>query len=69
MIRRLAIAFLAVLLPALAAAQETPDALVKRTTDEVLGIIRADKDIRRATCARSSARRAEDPAAFRLRSA
>ena len=47
MIRRLAIAFLAVLVPALAAAQESPDALVKRTTDEVLAIIRADKDIQK----------------------
>lgn len=28
-----------------AAAQETPDALVKRVTDEVLSIVRADKDI------------------------
>jgi phospholipid transport system substrate-binding protein len=45
MIRRLAIAFLFALVPALAAAQEAPDALVKRTTDEVLSIIRADKDI------------------------
>lgn len=32
-------------LPAAALAQETPDALVKRTTDEVLAIIKADKDI------------------------
>jgi ABC-type transporter MlaC component len=31
--------------PLLAFAQETPDALVKRTTDEVLAIIKADKDI------------------------
>jgi phospholipid transport system substrate-binding protein len=31
--------------PALAMAQEGPDALVKRTTDEVLTIIRADKDL------------------------
>src|SRR5438128_1149898 len=31
--------------PALAAAQETPDQLVKRTTDEVLAIIKADKDL------------------------
>jgi phospholipid transport system substrate-binding protein len=36
---------LAALAPALAAAQETPDALVKRTTDEVLAIIKADKDV------------------------
>ena len=35
----------AALLPALAAAQETPDQLVKRTTDEVLQIIRSDKDV------------------------
>ena len=47
MIRRLAIAFLVLLVPALAAAQESPDALVKRTTDEVLAIIRADKDIQK----------------------
>ena len=47
MIRRLAIAFLAALVPALAAAQEAPDALVKRTTDEVLAIIKADKDIQK----------------------
>jgi phospholipid transport system substrate-binding protein len=31
--------------PALALAQESPDALVKRTTDEVLTIIKADKDL------------------------
>ena len=36
---------LAALAPALAAAQETPDALVKRTTDEVLAIIKADKEV------------------------
>jgi phospholipid transport system substrate-binding protein len=47
MIRRLAIAFVAALVPAIAAAQEAPDALVKRTTDEVLAIIRADKDIQK----------------------
>ena len=33
------------LAPLLAAAQEAPDALVKRTTDEVLAIIKADKDL------------------------
>lgn len=44
MFRILAI-FLAAIVPALAAAQETPDALVKRTTDEVLAIIKADKDV------------------------
>ena len=31
--------------PALAHAQEAPDALVKRVTDEVLAIIKADKDL------------------------
>jgi phospholipid transport system substrate-binding protein len=33
------------LAPLAAAAQEAPDALVQRTTDEVLTIIRADKDL------------------------
>jgi phospholipid transport system substrate-binding protein len=36
---------LTALVPALAFAQEAPDALVKRTTDEVLAIIKADKDM------------------------
>ncbi len=36
---------LAALLPALATAQETPDALVKRTTDEILTIIKSDKEV------------------------
>ena len=31
--------------PALASAQEAPDALVKRVTDEVLAIIKADKEL------------------------
>ena len=44
MLRLLAIAATA-LAPLLASAQETPDALVKRTTDEVLAIIKADKDL------------------------
>jgi len=44
MLRLLAIAATA-LVPLLASAQETPDALVKRTTDEVLAIIKADKDL------------------------
>ena len=39
------IAFLAALVPIIAFAQEGPDALVKRTTDEVLAIIKADKDL------------------------
>lgn len=44
MLRRLML-FAAALLPALALAQEAPDALVKRVTDEVLAIIKADKDL------------------------
>ncbi len=44
MIRSIAM-LAAALLPALAAAQETPDQLVRRTTDEVLQIIRSDKDV------------------------
>ena len=36
---------LAALFPALAAAQESPDALVKRTTDEILAIIKTDKEL------------------------
>ena len=31
--------------PALALAQETPDALIKRIADEVLAVIKADKDV------------------------
>jgi phospholipid transport system substrate-binding protein len=43
---RILTAFAALLLaPALAWAQESPDQLVKRTTDEVLAIIKADKDL------------------------
>ncbi len=42
---RILATLLAALVPALAAAQETPDALVRRTTDEVLAIIKADKDV------------------------
>jgi phospholipid transport system substrate-binding protein len=42
---RIIATLLAALVPALAAAQETPDQLVKRTTDEVLVIIKSDKDV------------------------
>ncbi|MGZ5032518.1 MAG: MlaC/ttg2D family ABC transporter substrate-binding protein [Usitatibacter sp.] len=34
------------LVPLAAAAQETPDALVRRTTDEVLAIIKSDKEMK-----------------------
>jgi len=45
MIRKVALAFLLVIAPLAALAQESPDALVRRTTDEVLAIIKADKDL------------------------
>ncbi len=44
MLRKLLVT-LAACVPLLAAAQEAPDALVKRVTDEVLAIIKADKDL------------------------
>jgi len=43
--QRILATLLMLLAPLAALAQEAPDALVKRTTDEVLAIIRADKDI------------------------
>ena len=43
--RQLLAIFLTALVPAIAAAQEGPDALVKRVTDEVLAIIKSDKDL------------------------
>jgi len=43
--QRILAAFALVLAPLLAQAEEAPDALVKRTTDEVLAIIKADKDL------------------------
>ena len=45
MIRSLAIALVALAVPLAAFAQEAPDALVRRTTDEVLAIIKSDKDL------------------------
>jgi phospholipid transport system substrate-binding protein len=42
---RILATLLAALVPALAAAQESPDQLVKRTTDEIVTIIKNDKDI------------------------
>jgi phospholipid transport system substrate-binding protein len=44
MLRKI-LAFVAALVPMAVAAQEAPDALVKRVTDEVLAIIKADKDL------------------------
>ena len=43
--QRILAGFALVLAPLLAQAEEAPDALVKRTTDEVLAIIKADKDL------------------------
>ena len=45
MIRRLLLAAVSLAFATLAFAQETPDQLVRRTTDEVLAIIKADKDL------------------------
>jgi phospholipid transport system substrate-binding protein len=45
MIRSLATLLVALAVPLAALAQEAPDALVKRTTDEVLAIIKSDKDL------------------------
>jgi phospholipid transport system substrate-binding protein len=45
--RRIIATMLVALAPALAAAEESPDQLVKRTTDEVLVIIKTDKDMQR----------------------
>ena len=44
MLRKI-LAIIAMCVPLAAAAQEAPDALVKRVTDEVLAIIKADKDL------------------------
>ena len=44
MLKRI-LAIIAACVPLLAAAQEAPDALVKRVTDEVLAIIKSDKDL------------------------
>ena len=45
MLRRFLITLATALVPLVAAAQEAPDALVKRVSDEVLTIVRADKDL------------------------
>src|SRR4029450_4345288 len=42
---RFVIMLIAAALPVIAMAQETPDAMVKRVSDEVLAIIKADKDL------------------------
>ena len=49
---RILATLLAALVPAFAAAQESPDALVKRTADEILAIIKADKDIQNGNSAK-----------------
>lgn len=49
---RILATLLTALIPAFAFAQETPDALVKRTADEILTIIKADKDIQNGNSAK-----------------
>ena len=45
MYRSIAVALATLVLSSAAFAQEAPDAMVRRTTDEVLAIIKADKDL------------------------
>ena len=45
MLRRFFLSLLAMLAATAALAQEAPDALVKRTADEILAIVRQDKDL------------------------
>jgi phospholipid transport system substrate-binding protein len=45
MLRRILVFFMAACLPLLAAAQEAPDALVKRVSDELLQLVRSDKEL------------------------
>ena len=45
MLRKFILTLLVALVPALAFAQEGPDAMVKRISDEVLAIIKQDKDL------------------------
>jgi phospholipid transport system substrate-binding protein len=45
MLRRVLLSLLGVLAATAALAQEAPDALVKRTADEILAIVRQDKDL------------------------
>jgi phospholipid transport system substrate-binding protein len=45
MYRAIAVALATLVLPLAALAQEAPDAMVRRTTDEILAIIKADKDL------------------------
>jgi len=45
MYRTIALALATIVVSSLAFAQEAPDAMVRRTTDEVLAIIKADKDL------------------------
>ena len=49
---RILATLLAALIPAIAAAEESPDALVKRTADEIIAIIKADKDIQNGNSAK-----------------
>jgi len=49
---RISTLLLALLLPGLAGAQESPEALVKRVTDEVLAVIKTDKDLQSGNSAK-----------------
>ena len=49
---RILATLLVALIPAIAAAEETPDALVKRVADEILAIIKADKDMQNGNSAK-----------------
>ena len=52
MLRRFALAFITLAAATLALAQETPDQLVRRTTDEVIAIIKSDKDLQSGNTAK-----------------
>ena len=52
MLRFLIPALLAAFVPLGAAAQETPDAMVKRIADEVIAIVRTDKDVQAGNSAK-----------------
>lgn len=52
MMKKLFVLFFAALFASLALAQEAPDALVKRVTEEVLEIVRKDRDIQNGNTSR-----------------
>ena len=52
MLRLLITALLAAFVPLGAAAQETPDAMVKRIADEVIAVVKTDKDLQAGNSAK-----------------